>query len=261
MPAPPRRYPAALLRGDMASAVRDAQPDVRQSVLFPAFERDGYPSAPRCELEGIRKQVVIDPFQFLLVSIDTEIGSGVGIETELDGASCGRHFERLAPLPAAGGQVDPPGVQFELTVFVFAEIENLFGHPQQNPGVAADHLQIEPLLFRQPFAGGQPFDRIGDKRQRRAQVVGDVREEDQLGLGRLFELPRESHQLVALLFEPVLLAVDFVVAADQNPVEAALDPQRPAEQRGDDGDQEQAHQAEPRNGPLCGVSQQIAVGQ
>ena len=104
------------------------------------------------------------------------------MEGEADVADAGDGAEGLGPVAEEGDDGSLGEVEGRFTVFVFAEVEYLVYEAVQDAEVAVGYADEGGLLWRKVGGTHEAAHRLGDERERGAEVVGDVGEEHQFGL-------------------------------------------------------------------------------
>ena len=128
--------------------------------------------------------------------------------------------EGLGPFGDQRRHVRLDGVEGQLAALVLPEIQNAVDQPFEDSDVLVGQPHQGRLAFGQVVGMHQLLHRVGDQRQRGAQVVRDVGEEGQLGLRGLLQLQAEPVEFVALALQLPVLGVQQLPVPDVGAVGA-----------------------------------------
>ena len=186
----------------------------------------------RRELEGVGEQVDNHLLDHIGVEPDTAFFR-IGGKEIVDVAYLRHAVEIGFHFAGEGDDLRLAYLQFLLLVLDLAEVEYLVDHPEQATGILMDQLEVRQV-GRVVEQADQLVQRSQDQGERRTYLVGDVREELELGGGHLFYLGIEGDQLAALFLLFLVYLTQFAVGEPYLPVDI-----KDVDRQGDKADHQQ----------------------
>jgi len=162
-----------------------------------SLAREPYCDAPtgRCELERVRQQVVEhlrEPVAIADAALD-----GLELCHERDACLLGAAAGELDRIAHERGEVDFGWLQQQRRAVHLGREQEIADESHEPAGIALDHLEMTRVLWREggDVVAQQQLDVAEDRRQRRAQLVRDEREEVLFGpLGLAFARDVAHHE-------------------------------------------------------------------
>ena len=190
-----------LVGRDALTGITNANAD----ILLVVSQRDIYLSASRGELEGIGEEVDDDLVEIVAVNPYGQL-IGIMIEGELDILCLSLLQEEGVDITHEGYELGLTHVHLHLTFVYLTQVHHLVDESENTFGITADGL-IDAAAMDVVILLDERHQGCNDQRHRRANLVRDIHEELQLGIGHFLSMDVLLQAQANLFLAVTLVAV------------------------------------------------------
>ena len=190
-----------LVGRDALTGITNANAD----ILLVVSQRDIYLSASRGELEGIGEEVDDDLVEIVAVNPYGQL-IGIMVEGELDILCLSLLREEGVDVTHKGYEFSLTHVHLHLTFVYLTQVHHLVDESENTFGITADGL-IDAAAMDVVILLDERHQGCNDQRHRRANLVRDIHEELQLGIGHFLSMDVLLQAQANLFLAVTLVAV------------------------------------------------------